>query len=218
MSHCLSLLPIVDLGSAGPVGCRVRAVDSEAVDWLGHLAEVLPTLPGTLWVEVPLGDLESEALVALVRQVGADRMVLDLVEATALPNQAQLASVLAQARRLGVRVCFEDGDLAHLGLGALSQAAPDLLRLDPVLVCGCARNLVHQALLGAVLELCGDHGVRPLADEVADPEDARWLAEAGVQLQGGSFFSEAGSDGTPLVSREHLTAMASVLGAMRPGA
>jgi len=228
MPHRLSLQPIVDLQGPSISGYAVRPApdaDLTSEGWLEALVEGLPGLlpTGILHVQAPLAWLEGEGreLEGLLRVIPASRLVLDVPDTEGIESPVRLAALIGRSHGLSVKVGFQDGDMARLGLECLASAPPDFLRLDPELVQGCRLHPIQRALLGAVLEICQDLGVIPLGDTLEDAGDARWLELAGVRLQSGPVFTEPGLDEIPQLAPERLTALALShpgVGGMRLGA
>jgi len=130
------------------------------------------------------------ALVAATPKIRG-RLMFELTESSALDDLAQADRHLQALRGLGCEVCLDD-----FGAGAASLAYLQHLRLDVVKIDGrYIRDLQHggreATFVKHLVKMCGELGVRTLAEmvETQDAEDA--VRRAGVDLAQGWLYGAA---------------------------
>jgi EAL domain-containing protein (putative c-di-GMP-specific phosphodiesterase class I) len=119
------------------------------------------------------------------------RLMFELTESAALDDLAQADRHLQALRAQGCEICLDD-----FGAGAASLAYLQQLRLDVVKIDGrYIRDLQHggreATFVRHLVRMCGELGVRTLAEmvETQDAEDA--VRRAGVDLAQGWFYGAA---------------------------
>jgi len=122
---------------------------------------------------------------------GRGRLMFELTESAALDDLAQADRHLQALRARGCEICLDD-----FGAGAASLAYLQQLRLDVVKIDGrYIRDLQHggreATFVRHLVRMCGELGVRTLAEmvETQDAEDA--VRRAGVDMAQGWFYGAA---------------------------
>ena len=159
---------------------------------------VLAQEPGVrLAVNVSGRTIASEAFVQQARAMIArypkthGRLMFELTESAALDDLAQADRHLQALREVGCEICLDD-----FGAGAASLAYLQQLRLDVLKIDGrYIRDLQHggreATFVKHLVKMCGELGVRTLAEmvETKDAEDA--VRRAGVDLAQGWLYGAA---------------------------
>jgi EAL domain-containing protein (putative c-di-GMP-specific phosphodiesterase class I) len=165
---------------------------------LERAIRVLGEEPGVrLAVNVSGRTIASEAFVqqatALIVRYpkSRGRLMFELTESAALDDLAQADRHLQALRELGCEICLDD-----FGAGAASLAYLQQLRLDVLKIDGrYIRDLQHggreATFVKHLVKMCGELGVRTLAEmvETKDAEDA--VRRAGVDLAQGWLYGAA---------------------------
>jgi EAL domain-containing protein (putative c-di-GMP-specific phosphodiesterase class I) len=134
-----------------------------------------------------------EKALAMIRAQPAsrNRLMFELTESAALDDLALADRHLQALRALGCEICLDD-----FGAGAASLAYLQQLRLDVVKIDGrYIRDLQHggreATFVRHLVKMCGELGVRTLAEmvETRDAEDA--IRRAGVDLAQGWLYGAA---------------------------
>ena len=96
--------------------------------------------------------------------------------------------VLARGLRFGI----DDFGSGHAGLALLDHYQPDLISLSMWLVRGIDHHGARQAILGGLVQTCGDLGIDIIAKGVETMEEYSWLRGAGIELFQGYLFARPG--------------------------
>jgi EAL domain-containing protein (putative c-di-GMP-specific phosphodiesterase class I) len=70
----------------------------------------------------------------------------------------------------------------------LAEYQPDLIKIDLDLVRGIDQNQARQAIVRAVAALCGELGIRVLAEGIETRAEPDFLVSAGIDLMQGYWF------------------------------
>lgn len=110
-----------------------------------------------------------------------ERLILELTETSA--DQSDIAELIAEIRRTGVRVALDDFGSGYSSLGRLNAVPVDLVKLDRSwMETGDGRNRL--IIRGAVV-LAHDLGAKVVAEGIERPEQAEAALNAGCDyLQG----------------------------------
>jgi len=121
--------------------------------------------------------------------IGAERLVVEVVEQSSHWNSAALARGLAELRAAGAKVALDDVGFGHSNLQMVIELRPDLLKLDRYFVVGAAKDPARRAVFSALQQLASALGARVVAEGVETAEDLTVVLDAGITLAQGYFFS-----------------------------
>lgn len=131
-----------------------------------------------------------EALLARHPDVPPDRVVLELLESSALDDIDQARRLLADCKRLGLRLAMDDFGTGYATLSVLKQLPLDQLKIDRSFVQTMLVDPQDQALVRGVIALAGQFGCALVAEGVESPAHARALLEMGCRVGQGSGLCE----------------------------
>jgi diguanylate cyclase (GGDEF)-like protein len=126
-------------------------------------------------------------LEAMIRDVedAADRLALEVREATMLADTEAGGSFVRHARRLGVPVGLDGFGAAPTSLAAMASLPLDFIKVDRRVTNPTAEEGQWKRLARAAIGVAQTLQIRTIADGVEDREQAKWLVANGVeQLQG----------------------------------
>lgn len=206
----MALQPIVDLRGDRVSGYEALARFPREIGWaparwfveaqavgLGPELEVsavdaalrlLPRLPeGTsLAVNVSAHALaSSDDVVQIMVRHAPSRLILEITEHERLVLDDTTRERLALLRSCGVRVAVDDAGSGYAGLEHILQVAPDVLKLDRVLVQGIAADPARQAMCDAMVRFTARTGATLVAEGVETDADLETLRSLGVRYAQG---------------------------------
>lgn len=140
----------------------------------------------------------TSTLAAAVRHaLPIDRMILEVTEGEVITDYAQLGRQLNEFRSMGLKVAIDDFGAGYSGLNMLADFQPDQIKIDMNLVRGIERHGPRQAIVRAVVQVCGDLGIDVIAEGVESLAEYTWFAEQGVRLFQGYLFAKPGFESLP---------------------
>ena len=152
---------------------------------------------------LPQGLYASEASVTSTLAAAArhalpiDRVILEVTEGEVIADYAHLGRQLNEFRSMGLKVAIDDFGAGYSGLNMLADFQPDQIKIDMNLVRGIERHGPRQAIVRAVVQVCGDLGIDVIAEGVESQDEYAWFAESGVRLFQGYLFARPGFECLP---------------------
>lgn len=112
-------------------------------------------------------------------------------------------------RALGGWIALDDVGAGRDGLTMMATLAPDVVKVDRILIDGVSRSAGQAAVVRHLVQMAHDVGARAVAEGVERPEDAAWCADAGFDwgqgylwarpapwtVHQGGFLDDEGSEG-----------------------
>lgn len=126
-----------------------------------------------------------------------ERVILEVTEGEVIADYANLGHRLNEFRSMGLKVAIDDFGAGTSGLNMLADFQPDQIKIDMNLVRGIARHGPRQAIVRAVVQVCGDLGIDVIAEGVESLEEYGWFAAHGVHLFQGYLFAKPGFECLP---------------------
>lgn len=205
--------PIHRLSDGGPAGVEALARfpdrdERPPCDWFNEAAALgiglelelaavrgallgLPYLPSDIYcaINVAPETVLSGALTAILADAPAGRIVLEVTEHAAVESYASLREALAPLRGK-VRVAVDDVGAGYAGLKHILDLEPDILKLDMGLTRDVHVDPARRALIAAMVDFAGDIGCRIVAEGVESAQEAKVLANLGVDYAQGWHYSK----------------------------
>jgi len=148
-----------------------------------------------LSVNLSSHDLLDERLPAFVAsQLGrwrfpADRLTLEITESALLADPDRAVDVLAQIRRLGVRVALDDFGTGYSSLSYLKEWPVDEVKVDRSFVRNLVADKRDRAIVRATVDLAHSLGLEVVAEGVEDEASLRLLTEMGSDRAQGYYIA-----------------------------
>lgn len=131
-----------------------------------------------------------EALLARHPDVPPHRLVLELLESSALDDVAHARRLLTDCKRLGLRLAMDDFGTGYATLSVLKQLPLDQLKIDRSFVQTMLVDPQDRALVQGVIALAGQFGCELVAEGVESPAHAQALIALGCGVGQGSGLCE----------------------------
>ncbi|WP_067275260.1 bifunctional diguanylate cyclase/phosphodiesterase [Mitsuaria sp. 7] len=131
-----------------------------------------------------------EALLARHPDVPPNRLVLELLESSALDDVAHARRLLTDCKRLGLRLAMDDFGTGYATLSVLKQLPLDQLKIDRSFVQTMLVDPQDRALVQGVIALAGQFGCELVAEGVESPAHAQALIALGCSVGQGSGLCE----------------------------
>ena len=120
----------------------------------------------------------------------AERLELELTESTIMGHGQEFVGMLAELKKLGVRVAIDDFGTGYSNLSYLSRFPIDSLKIDRSFVSEVATDQQHALLAKAVISLGHSLRLKVVAEGVETAEQLDFLRHHGCDEVQGYFFSK----------------------------
>jgi EAL domain-containing protein (putative c-di-GMP-specific phosphodiesterase class I)/GGDEF domain-containing protein len=128
-----------------------------------------------------------------LKDVQAERVVLEITERTAITDYPKFQGYLAEFRARGFRFAVDDAGSGYAGLGSIANLSPDFIKLDISLISGIDTNFMKQNLVETMVSFANDHGIQVIAEGVEREDEYEAVKRLGVHLTQGFFFHNPAS-------------------------
>lgn len=165
--------------------CRVKAVAGAARLGMRELLSI-NFLPNAVYR--PEVCIRSTFEAARAHDFPIERIIFEVTEGERVQDRAHLVDIFREYRRFGFQTAIDDFGAGYAGLNLLSEYQPDLIKIDMDLVRNVDSSAPRQAIVRAITAMCGELGIRVLAEGIETRAERDFLARAGIDLMQGYFF------------------------------
>jgi len=148
-----------------------------------------------LSVNLSVAQLDLERTIGLVQRLvdglcGCCLVRVELTESVGLANSQQVRELAAQLRLLGVSLAMDDFGTGYSSVRALAELPYDTLKIDLSFVAELFDSHKAERLLGAIVAMCHELGLKVVAEGVESEAQRWWLRQAGVDRLQGYLFGQ----------------------------
>ena len=122
----------------------------------------------------------------------AHRVVLEITERSAISDVKDIQARVAVLRYHGFRIAIDDLGAGYAGLSSFVALAPEIVKLDMSLVRGVDSSEIRQRLIGSMVLLCSEMGIRAVAEGVETSGESECVRRLGCDLLQGYLFAKPG--------------------------
>ncbi|MEO9221899.1 MAG: EAL domain-containing protein, partial [Mycobacteriaceae bacterium] len=116
-------------------------------------------------------------------------LVLEITEGTLMQDDAQVRTVIAELKALGVRLALDDFGTGYSSLSYLHQFPVDILKIDRVFVTGLGHDPATAAIVASVVNLAHALGISVIAEGVETPEQRNEIVALGCESAQGFWYA-----------------------------
>lgn len=169
--------------------CRVKAIDLAAGLGLAQTGALLSInfLPNAVYE--PSACIRQTLAAARRAAFPIENIIFEFTEAERL-DTAHLLNILNSYRAMGFKTAIDDFGAGFAGLGLLAEFQPDIVKLDMELIRGIDKDGPRRKIVSHTLAMLRDLGVTPVCEGIETAEEYQVLADLGVTLMQGYFFSK----------------------------
>ena len=117
------------------------------------------------------------------------RLALEVTESSFMKNAQRHAEALNGLRSDGVRIEIDDFGTGYSSLSYLKHLPLDTVKIDRSFITQLATNPTDEAIVGAILAITRNLGLRAVAEGVETPEQLEVLGRHGCGYAQGYYFS-----------------------------
>ena len=168
--------------------CRIKAIE---------LASTLPMNGARLSINfLPNAVYKAEACIratlAAARRTGfpTDRIIFEVTENERVVDHDHLKSIFNEYKRQGFLTAIDDFGSGYSGLNLLAEFQPDIIKLDMELTRNIDTERARRSIVKAILAVCDDLAITPIAEGIETADEAKTLRDLGVTLMQGYLFAK----------------------------
>ncbi len=173
-------LPDAWFAVAAAVGMGVELELAAVRSALGRLGDV--PVGAYLAVNLSAAAMCSDELPLAVADLDLSAVVVELTEQTGVPDYAAMRERIRWLRGRGGRIAIDDAGAGYAGLQRILEVAPDVIKLDRVLVHDVCDDAARQAMVSAMTWFARRTGATLVAEGVETGEELDVLRDLGVPL------------------------------------
>lgn len=121
-------------------------------------------------------------------EVEPSRLILEIAEDAVVDASEDVQAALSLLRESGVRVALDDTGSGLVSLRQLLDIQADIIKIDTDVVRGIDVDITNQAIAFSLKSLAERSGALSLAEGVETEEEAKILADLGIQAAQGYLF------------------------------
>lgn len=123
-------------------------------------------------------------------ELDPSKVVLEIAERASVADLSHFRERLDRVREIGFQVALDDIGTGYSSLQAISEIAPDFLKIDISLTRDIHKSLIKQELMLTLSEMADRLEAEVVAEGVEEQEEREALEERGVNLGQGFLFGE----------------------------
>jgi len=135
----------------------------------------------------------------------AERLTVEITETSMIEDIAATSIVIAQCKKLGVKVAMDDFGAGHTSFRNLRALAFDLVKIDGAFVQNIVNSADDRFFVRTLIDLARHLELKVVAEWVEDEETAALLREWGVDYFQGALFGSAGPENAQAFRARHVT-------------
>ena len=168
--------------------CRIGAVKA-AARLLADRSEMLSlnTMPNSVYD--PETCLRTTIAAANAAGFPITRIMFEMTEHEAIEDLDHFTQIVESYKDMGFITAIDDFGAGSSGLNLFASVVPDIVKLDIKLIAGLHKSRVQKMIVGNIVDLCKQLGIRVIGEGVEEAAEVEALKEMGVYLFQGYFFA-----------------------------
>ena len=177
--------------------CRRTAIELAARLGLVQTDALLSInfIPGAMYE--PENCVRATLAAARRAKLPGHRLIFEVTEGEQVLEPAHLARIFEVYRGHGFLPAIDDFGAGYAGLNLLARFQPSLIKLDRELIADIEASRPKQSIVRAVLAVCSDLGITPIAEGVESLAEYRTLRAMGIRLFQGYLFARPAFEAFP---------------------
>ena len=133
-----------------------------------------------------------ERVYQVIKETGImpQNLTLEVTESLAINDMNRMKKILAEIRRLGVRVALDDFGTGYSSLNHIREMPIDVIKIDRCFVIDIGKDEFSSAFVKMVAELANAIQVKVCVEGVETEEQIKALKESKIQLIQGYYFGK----------------------------
>ncbi|TNM69701.1 bifunctional diguanylate cyclase/phosphodiesterase [Streptomyces sp. NP160] len=162
----------------------------DALQLVHHLGRPLTLTVNASGAELVRPQYVDDVAAVLHRtQWPARDLVVEVTESSLDAASQDTLATVEQLKQLGVRVAIDDFGTGYSAFSQLDNIPAEFLKLDTSFTATTTTSTRRQAMLAALVTLCGELGIQVIAEGVETAEQAELVARFGCDLAQGYHYA-----------------------------
>ena len=180
--------------------CRVKAIESAmAAGIMASDARLsINFLPNAVYS--PLACIQLTLRTARSVGLPIDRLIFEFTENEHMGSPEHVASIIEIYQQIGFSTAIDDFGAGHSGLDMFARFVPDEVKLDMELVRGIDTDRRRQAIVRAVVQMCGELDTLLIAEGIETAAEAATLTALGIRYHQGFWYARPALERLPAIS------------------
>lgn len=168
--------------------CRIKAIELASSLGLNGARLSINFLPNAVYK----AEACIQATLTAAERTGfpTDRIVFEVSESERVIDHGHLKSIFREYKRQGFLTAIDDFGSGFSGLNLLAEFQPDVIKLDMELTRNIDGDRARRSIVKAILSVCEDLDITPVAEGIETVDEARTLRDLGVTLMQGYLFAK----------------------------
>lgn len=166
--------------------CRVKAIKTAAQIGIRERISI-NFLPNAVYK--PEVCIRTTLEAARVHGFPTHRIIFEVTEGDRVEDGPRLAAILREYKKCGFLTAIDDFGAGYAGLTLLADFQPDLIKLDMALIRDIDRSAPRRAIVRGLMQVCLELRIEVIAEGIETPAERDVLAQMGVRLMQGYWFS-----------------------------
>lgn len=120
----------------------------------------------------------------------AGRLALEITESAEIKDLSRLDAIVQRIRQRGFEVCLDDFGAGSASFQYLRALKVDWVKIDGLYIRRVLKDSRDRAMIESLVDLCKKLGVRTVAEQIENPDEAAALRHIGVELGQGWLFGK----------------------------
>lgn len=122
-------------------------------------------------------------------EVATEWIHIEITEGVLIYSEAQAQEILKTLRAHGIQIALDDFGTGYSSLSYLIKLDLDTLKIDKSLIQGISENCKERKVVGTIIQLGKDLGLRVVAEGVEELNELQVLMDYGVDEVQGYYYS-----------------------------
>lgn len=133
-----------------------------------------------------------DTIQSVIRETGIlpENLTLEVTESLAINDMTRMKQILADIRRLGVKVALDDFGTGYSSLNHIREMPLDVIKIDRCFVIDIGKDEFQTAFVKMVAELANAIGVKVCVEGVETEEQYEAVKDTKIQLIQGFYFGK----------------------------
>ena len=118
----------------------------------------------------------------------AERLILEITESSAMQMPELVTVFMAELQEKGITFALDDFGAGHTAFRYLKEFYFDIVKIDAQFIRGVHQDPNNQVLTQALVSIADHFDMFTVAEAVESPDEAAWLAAAGIDCLQGYLF------------------------------